>query len=139
MSELIGQLGTYTTPLISGAGNRAALRFLEFFIVNIRNRNTRAAYGRAAAEFLRWCEGHGIDALGRVHPVHVAAYVEQLAREMSAPSVKPGRISRRLHRPGESLSVLPIAARKSGSLRSSSMPVRNVAYGRLVHGAPPYF
>jgi hypothetical protein len=35
--------------LIAGAGHRAARRFLEYFTVNIRNKNTRAAYGRAAA------------------------------------------------------------------------------------------
>jgi site-specific recombinase XerD len=65
-------------PLIAGAGERAAWHFLEFFTVNIRNPNTRGAYTRAAAAFLRWCEGQGIDALGRVQPVHVAAYIEQL-------------------------------------------------------------
>src|SRR6202049_359949 len=80
--------GAELPALIAGAGERAALRFLEFFTVNIRNRNTRAAYARAAAVFLRWCEGQGIDALGRVQPVHVAAYIEQLAQEMSPPSVK---------------------------------------------------
>jgi integrase/recombinase XerD len=78
-----------TVPLlIAGAGPGARTRFLEFFTVNLRNRNTRAAYARAAAVFLRWCEGQGIDALGRVQPVHVAAYIEQLAQEMSPPSVK---------------------------------------------------
>jgi hypothetical protein len=30
--------------LIAGIGNGVAVRFLEFFTVNIRNRNTRAAY-----------------------------------------------------------------------------------------------
>jgi integrase/recombinase XerD len=50
------------------------LRFLEFFTVNIRNRNTRAAYSRAASDFLGWRERQGIDALGRVQPVHVPAY-----------------------------------------------------------------
>jgi site-specific recombinase XerD len=74
--------------LIAGAGERAALRFLEFFTVNIRNKNTRAAYARAAGAFLRWCEGQGISALGRVQPVHVAAYIEQLQGERSAPTVK---------------------------------------------------
>jgi site-specific recombinase XerD len=74
--------------LIAGAGKPAALRFLEFFTVNIRNRNTRAAYARAAGDFLRWCEGQGIGELGRIQPVHVAAYIEQLLREMSPPSVK---------------------------------------------------
>jgi hypothetical protein len=41
--------GPVLPALIAGAGDRATLRFLEFLIVNIRNRNTRAAYGRAAA------------------------------------------------------------------------------------------
>src|ERR1022692_3062718 len=75
-------------PLIAGAGDRAALRFLEYFTVNIRNKNTRAAYGRAAADFLHWCEGQGIDALGRVQPVHVPAYIELLQGKRSAPTVK---------------------------------------------------
>ena len=45
--------GVLLPALISGAGERAAWRFLEFFTVNIRNSNTRAAYGRAAGDFLR--------------------------------------------------------------------------------------
>jgi len=53
--------GPVLPALIAGAGDRAALRFLEYFTVNIRNRNTRAA-----AAFLHWCDGQGIDALGRV-------------------------------------------------------------------------
>jgi site-specific recombinase XerD len=74
--------------LIAGAGQRAALRFLEYFTVNIRNKNTRAAYGRAAGNFLNWCEGQGISELGRVQPVHVAAYIELLQGKRSAPTVK---------------------------------------------------
>ena len=49
--------GVELPVLIGRAGEGAARRFLEFFTVNIRNRNTRAAYARAAAVFLRWCEG----------------------------------------------------------------------------------
>src|SRR3954462_14709794 len=75
-------------PLISGAGKQAARRFLEFFTVNIRNPNTRAAYGRAAGGFLAWCEDRGITELQQIQPVHVAAYIEQLGREHSAPTVK---------------------------------------------------
>ena len=41
--------------LVARAGKGGARRFLEFFTVNIRNPNTRAAYSRAAGEFLRWC------------------------------------------------------------------------------------
>src|ERR1700730_13631971 len=80
--------GAELPALVVRAGKGGARRFLEFFTVNIRNRNTRAAYARAAAVFLRWCEGQGINALGRVQPVHVAAYVEHLSKEMSPPSVK---------------------------------------------------
>jgi len=64
------------------------LRFLEYFTVNIRNKNTRAAYARASAAFLHWCEGQGIGELGRVQTVHVAAYIEQLQGERAAPTVK---------------------------------------------------
>jgi integrase/recombinase XerD len=80
--------GPVLPALIAAAGDRAVLRFLEYFTVNIRNKNTRAAYGRAAADFLHWCEEQGIDALGRVQPVHVAAYIELLQAERSAPTVK---------------------------------------------------
>src|SRR5208337_5023573 len=75
-------------PLIAGGGNRAALRFVEFFTVNIRNPNTRAAYGRAAGAFLRWCERQGITSLTEVLPVHVAAYIEQLQGKLAAPTIK---------------------------------------------------
>jgi len=34
--------------LIDRAGERAAWRFVEFFTVNIRNKNTRAAYGQVS-------------------------------------------------------------------------------------------
>ena len=37
--------------LIAVSGDRAANRYVEFFTARIRNRNTRRAYGHAAAEF----------------------------------------------------------------------------------------
>jgi integrase/recombinase XerD len=74
--------------LIADAGERASWRFLEFFTVNIRNKNTRAAYGQAAGAFLRWCEGRGIIRIEDVQPVHVAGYIEELGKLRSAPTVK---------------------------------------------------
>src|ERR1017187_854427 len=74
--------------LIAGAGKKAAWPFLEFFTVNIRNKNTRAAYGQAAGAFLRWCEGRGITRIEDVQPVHVAGYIEQLQETRKAPTVK---------------------------------------------------
>ena len=80
--------GPELPALIAGAGERAAWRFLEFFTVNIRNKNTRAAYGQAAGAFLRWCEDRGITRIEDVRPVHVAGYIEQLQAVRSAPTVK---------------------------------------------------
>ncbi len=59
-------------------------RFPEFFTVNIRNPNTRAAYSPAAVEFLCWCEAWRDRCVGEVRPVHVAACVEQLGRRSRA-------------------------------------------------------
>lgn len=80
--------GASVPALIATAGERAAWRFLEFFTVNIRNKNTRAAYGQAAGAFLRWCEDRGIARIEDVQPVHVAGYIEQLGAIRSAPTVK---------------------------------------------------
>jgi hypothetical protein len=74
--------------LIASAGERASWRFLDFFTVKIRNKNTRAGYSVAAREFLRWCEQKNLTELAQVKPMHVAAYIEQLQGKMKAPSVK---------------------------------------------------
>src|SRR5215212_4950409 len=73
---------------IADAGDGAARRFLEFFTANIRNPNTRQAYHRAAVEFFGWLEQHGLQDLQRIEPIWVAAYVEQLQKTLSPPSVK---------------------------------------------------
>ncbi len=91
MSALVAQAASSnpTLPaLIAGAGERAAWRFIEFFTVNIRNKNTRTAYSKAAGAFLRWCEDRGIARIEDVQPVHVAAYVEALGKVRAAPTVK---------------------------------------------------
>jgi hypothetical protein len=79
---------TALPALITSAGKRASWRFLEFFTVNIRNKNTRTAYTQAAGSFLRWCGDKGITRTQDVQPVHVAAYVEELVAVRSAPTVK---------------------------------------------------
>ncbi|MBB5061649.1 site-specific recombinase XerD [Granulicella aggregans] len=74
--------------LVGREGEWAALRFLEFFTVHIRNANTRSAYARAAKLFLGWCEARGISELRAIQPMHVAGYIELLQKERSAPTVK---------------------------------------------------
>jgi site-specific recombinase XerD len=73
--------------VILAAGREAGLRFLEFFTANIRNPNTRRAYHRACLDFFRWCESGGL-ALDEIGPVHVAAYIERLGKDLARPSVK---------------------------------------------------
>lgn len=81
-------LTTVPVPLlIAMLGDDAVWRYVEFFTANIRSPNTRRAYARACARFLGWCEGRGL-VLASIRPFDVAAYVEQLGREVAAPSVK---------------------------------------------------
>ena len=80
---------THTLPaLISEAGQRAGVRFLEFFTAHIRNPNTRRAYARATSEFLTWCQSIGVADLAAVAPLHVATWIELQSQTLAAPSVK---------------------------------------------------
>jgi site-specific recombinase XerD len=74
--------------LVAAAGERASMRFVEFFAANIRNPHTRRAYYRAAQDFLAWCASVGLSSIAMVEPVHVATWIEAGTRELSAPSVK---------------------------------------------------
>jgi integrase/recombinase XerD len=74
--------------LVADAGEHAARRFLEFFAVTIRNKNTRMAYYRAVVRFFAWCERHQLTELVVIEPLHVAAYIEELQRSYEKPSVK---------------------------------------------------
>jgi site-specific recombinase XerD len=74
--------------LISTAGERAQTRFWEFFVSNIRNPHTRRAYGRSIAEFLAWCEQHGLVSIIDVEPLHDGTYIEAFTRSHSVPTAK---------------------------------------------------
>ena len=64
---LVLQNARHALPRLIGMARKGATRrFLGFFTVNIRNRNTRAAYAQAAGTYPCWCEGQRIDALGGV-------------------------------------------------------------------------
>lgn len=78
---------TQLPSLILRAGDGAARRFVEFFAATIRNQNTRYAYAQAIGQFSRWCERQGLE-LRAISPIGVAAYVEDLTRKRSAPTVK---------------------------------------------------
>lgn len=89
-AEPFGVARAHVVPLpelVVAAGPKARKRFVEFFAAEIRNPRTRRAYAFAAARFTAWCEERGLS-LARIEPVVVAAYVEELQRELAAPSVK---------------------------------------------------
>ena len=73
---------------VAAAGERAVVRFLEFFAGTTRNPHTRRAYGRAVADFLAWCEARGVASIAAVRPLHVATWIELRTRERAAPIVK---------------------------------------------------
>lgn len=83
----IAKTGTGLPAIIRREGEQAERRFVEFFTAEIRNRGTRAAYAKATADFLTWCDCRGVS-LPAVTPIIVAAYIEQLTTRYSAPTVK---------------------------------------------------
>jgi site-specific recombinase XerD len=86
-AELV-HLGMENLPtVIAAAGGKAGRRFVEFFTANIRNKNTRIAYARAAGQFFAWCERRGLD-LVDLDPVALSLYIEELQQMHSAPTVK---------------------------------------------------
>ena len=55
------------------AGPQAAERTVEFFIAQIRNPHTRAAYAAAVTRFFTWCDARGL-ALAELSPIAVATH-----------------------------------------------------------------
>ena len=80
--------GLPVPAMIAVAGERASLRFIDFFTAHIRNPNTRAAYGVAVSGFFTWLETQGLAELCEIRTHHVSIYTEILTRNYSAPTVK---------------------------------------------------
>jgi integrase/recombinase XerD len=81
-------------PTVFLPNEKTAERFFGFFSANMRNKNTRRAYYKAACRFSEWCEGMGLRDLAYIKPLHVAAYIEMLGlpepqgQGLSKPTVK---------------------------------------------------
>ena len=85
---IVPGVGRVTVPAtIAQAGELAVRRYIAFMTAGIGNRNTRAAYARAASAFFAWCDGFGL-ALAAIEPVHVAAWVETMKDKIDAPNPK---------------------------------------------------
>ncbi len=86
--NVLGQTSAIVPMMISRQGEKALKRFLEFFTATIRNKNTRQAYYRGISQFFDWCEKRNITDLAKIEPIVVAAYIEKITNEKSAPTVK---------------------------------------------------
>jgi integrase/recombinase XerD len=86
-SPSVWETSGFVPELIRSAGQQASRRFVEFFTAEIRNAGTRDVYARAVRRFCSWCEDRGLG-LEQVSPFVVAAHIEQLGTEVSAPTVK---------------------------------------------------
>ena len=84
----LGKLQLSLPGVIVAEGAAASKRFIEFFTANIRNKNTREAYGRAVRDFFAWCDANDIGPLVDIEAVHIAAYIEQMTDTHAAQTVK---------------------------------------------------
>jgi integrase/recombinase XerD len=73
--------------MIASAGDRARRRFVEFFVAEIRNPNTRRAYVQAVGQFCLWCDRRGLS-LDQITPIVVASHIEELTHRYAPPTVK---------------------------------------------------
>ena len=79
----------YLPPIILRSAPDTAKHFIHFFTATIRNKNTRAAYGRAVGQFLAWLAQNGFDGeLTDIEPDAVAGYIEVMVEMHSAPTAK---------------------------------------------------
>jgi integrase/recombinase XerD len=83
-------LGLSFPAAIHAAGEDACRAFLDYFTATIRNKNTRAAYGRAIGRFFDWLGENGVADVRRIETFHVAAYIEGFTATHSAPTTKQG-------------------------------------------------
>jgi len=88
-TKIIGDARVHVVPtLVAASGERASLRFLEFFAANIRNPHMRRANGHAVVAFMARCDENRLLLIAAVQPLHVAAWIELQTREHAAPTVK---------------------------------------------------
>lgn len=67
----------HVPALVIQSGEQVYHKFVEYFIGQIRNSNTRQAYAQAVGQFLSWCEQRGVQRLEEISYLAVASYIEQ--------------------------------------------------------------
>lgn len=80
--------GADVPAIVADTHDDAAERFLEFFAATLRNPNTRLAYMRGVADFLRFPPVAALGSLAEVRSLHVSAYIESAITLYSTQTVK---------------------------------------------------
>jgi hypothetical protein len=112
--------------LIAAAGERASLRFLEFFAATIRNPHTRRAYGRAVAGFMTWCDANRVGSITAVPGLMAGRppRFETVSRTLSG---------KELEKPGRNFESGPCAEADTPSrqlsIRATRIAIHNGLYG----------
>jgi Phage integrase, N-terminal SAM-like domain len=121
--------------IVALAGPRASRRFLEFFAVTIENPNTRAAYFHACRRFFAWCEHKSLDELVAIEPMHVAAYIRMLGKDVEKPTVKQHLAAIRVLFDwlvvGQVVAINParaLSTRSNAARRRCSRPMRRASF-----------
>ncbi|WP_456740468.1 tyrosine-type recombinase/integrase [Bradyrhizobium sp. USDA 4469] len=87
-----GALAAATTRfvpvIVQRSGERSIVRFIEFFVVDINNKNTRDAYFFACCRFLSWCDSQRVIDICCIEPLHVAVYLKTLQDFYGKPTIK---------------------------------------------------
>jgi site-specific recombinase XerD len=78
-------LGNFVPAIIQAAGPRAQRRWVQFFLSELTNDNTRLAYARATGEFFTWLDeacglGDGAGDLNAIQSEHVVLWREMLTK-----------------------------------------------------------
>jgi hypothetical protein len=143
-----------TLLALVAAGERARVRFLEFFAANIRNPNTRRAYYRAAEEFLTCCATADVRSISppssrctsqpgsrrrRQKPIHKRFVI---TRHLDSPSYHCGVISLECcrHRETRTRPALPLPAvptAESARHQADRRPAPARRTARAVHAHSP--
>src|SRR4051812_9598890 len=88
MDQLIASAAPHAPPIVAVAGEQATYCFSEFFVAKIRNPHTWRALPGGGGVFWGWLEDRHRPSITAVTSVHVAAYIEDLGKTQSAPTVK---------------------------------------------------
>ena len=80
--------GIALPELVARADEKTQGDFLQFFLAEIRNKNTRETYARHTRRFFAWCEDRGVEDLRQIEPLLVSAYIELLTKRYKERTVQ---------------------------------------------------